>query len=193
MHPLKKLNPTGTCKALASGWLFKNPTANVPLNIYRTIRIDLDEISYLGENNPIELTIDWLFFDGFTKKMMFNSEESGGECSFYLYEHHSANRWSLEIQKPNSSDLVPFSFEAVFDFAGIEDDPIQGLVLSGSGLIEVGEISVMPANFTPAPKDIHEARHWLKAFIPDINSYQGQKRKLPFALDDTSFAYYFKK
>jgi len=48
-HPLNALHPAQTCKAIFSGWLFENPYTTTPLNVYRTIEIDLGEIDYLDE------------------------------------------------------------------------------------------------------------------------------------------------
>ena len=158
-HPLKNLTHRTNCIGGLRGHLFENIGQNVPRNVFWTASIVVAEIDYLDEPNLIEVTLDWLELADHNAEALITSRNSDAECSFYLFEHHPAESWKIRLGKTRPNGKRHFVLDGVFDFVGLDDDPIENLNIGCEGYLTMGEISVMPANFDPAPTSPVEAKN----------------------------------
>jgi hypothetical protein len=159
-----------------NGTIFENPHIGLARNLFWGVTVDFEPVTFDGEEWRTSATCEWIpadlwgaraweALDGKALDCAYGEHEI--EASFYLFEHHAAERVRLSLRRVRENLFaveMELSLDPPPDLAGMETIKVAAeLPLTGVHV---------PQDLLPAPPTAEAARQVAAQFI-DLAHFDG--------------------
>lgn len=172
-HPLHNVKFFPDPGAIIRADIFENRNVGIKRNLFWSLTIPQMPFEYFGELRQTSISFDFLALHEGTDRFRFSHKKSKFvECTWYLFQHHCAKSWELDLKIANDYSSFDVSYKCIFDFDGFDRDPCDDLVISGNTKLSFEGIFVGRDNTFPKPNSEADAREVIRPFFRDIASFE---------------------
>ena len=164
--------------------IFENEAVELARNLFWSITVEFHPVRYGGEQFDCSLACEWIPWPIRTwqelegRRLDVGYGDEGVEASFYMCEHHVADRIKLDVNR-RSGTQFRVSVEALIDFAGYYgDDQDPAMPVRAEADLPFTGLLVIPDNLSPPPSTPSELSAVACEFV-DLSVYGEPESRKP--------------